>query len=183
MLNLCEGILHKVVLHGWVDVIPYDFNIFVPVCARLFMPKSCREKTQWSQKVYEIAIFKIWFEHFCPCLRVIACAKSCTEIKHNGAKSFGKSPQFYLFIFIHKLTFFLASIFMSRSWNKTLTVLQRAFHKKISIRGHSTTMYLDRILPFPPCVESFYILAWAKQTFLTPSHPHLVHVVIEYPLS
>ena len=51
MLNLCEGILHKVVLHCWVDVIPYDFNIFVPVCARLLMPKSCKDQTQWSQKV------------------------------------------------------------------------------------------------------------------------------------
>ena len=46
--------------------------------------------------------------------------------------------------------------------------------------------YVDRILPFfdpPPCVDSFYTLSVGKNRhFLTPSPPHLVHVVIECPL-
>ena len=36
----------------------------------------------------------------------------------------------------------------------------------------------------PPCVDSFYTLSVDKnKLFLTPSPPHLVHVVIECPLS
>ena len=48
--------------------------------------------------------------------------------------------------------------------------------------------YVDRILPFfdpppPSCVDSFYTLSVDKNGhFLTPSPPHLVHVVIEWPL-
>ena len=45
---------------------------------------------------------------------------------------------------------------------------------------------MDIILPFlthPPCMDSFYILSMDKNRhFLTPSPPHLVHVVIECPL-
>ena len=46
--------------------------------------------------------------------------------------------------------------------------------------------YVDTILLFfdpPPCVDSFYTLNVDKnRDFLTPSSPHLVHVVIEWPL-
>ena len=49
--------------------------------------------------------------------------------------------------------------------------------------------YMDRIMSFfsppppPPCVDSFYTLSVDKNRhFLTPSPPHLVHVVIECPL-
>ena len=44
--------------------------------------------------------------------------------------------------------------------------------------------YVDRILPFsdpPPCVDSFYTLSVDKTDIFLP--PHLVHVVIEWPLT
>ena len=48
--------------------------------------------------------------------------------------------------------------------------------------GGVLNSYLDRILPFfdplPPCVDSFYTLI-VDRHFLTPSPPHLVHVIIE----
>ena len=47
--------------------------------------------------------------------------------------------------------------------------------------------YVDRILPFfdpPPCVDNFHTLSVDKNRhFLTPSPPHLVHVVKECPLT
>ena len=45
---------------------------------------------------------------------------------------------------------------------------------------------MDRILPFfdPLIVDSFYTVSVDKNRhFLTPSPPHLVHVVIEWPLN
>ena len=53
--------------------------------------------------------------------------------------------------------------------------------------GWAFNYYVDRILPFfdppPSCVDSFYTLSVDKKRhFLTPSPPHLVHVVIEWPL-
>ena len=42
--------------------------------------------------------------------------------------------------------------------------------------------YVDTILPPPLCVDSFCTLSVDKNRhFLTPSPPHLVHVVIEWP--
>ena len=55
----------------------------------------------------------------------------------------------------------------------------------IVLRGHSTTTWTEfcRFLPPPPCVDSSYTLGVDKNRyFLTPS-PHLVHVVIEWPLT
>ena len=52
--------------------------------------------------------------------------------------------------------------------------------------GHSTTTWTEfcHLLTPPPCVDSFYTLGVDKNRhFLTPSPPHLVHVVIECPLS
>ena len=59
-------------------------------------------------------------------------------------------------------------------------------YKEIALGAFNN--YVDRILPFfdpnpPPCVDSFYTLSGDKNRhFLTPP-PHLVHVVIECPLS
>ena len=54
-----------------------------------------------------------------------------------------------------------------------------------SIKG-TFNNYVDRILPFfDPCDlrgKFLYPERGQKQTFLTPSPPHLVHVVIEWPL-
>ena len=55
----------------------------------------------------------------------------------------------------------------------------------ILVRGHSTTTWTEfcHFLTPPPCVDSFYTLSVDKNRhFLTPSPPHLVHVVIECPL-
>ena len=45
--------------------------------------------------------------------------------------------------------------------------------------------YVEKILALfdpPPCADSFYIVSVDKNRhFLTPSPPHLVHVVIEWP--
>ena len=46
--------------------------------------------------------------------------------------------------------------------------------------------YVDRFFFWPPpplCGQFLYPEHGQKQTFLTPSPPHIVHVVIEYPLS
>ena len=45
--------------------------------------------------------------------------------------------------------------------------------------------YVDRFLPFftLPCVDSFYTLSVDKQTYFDPLPPHLVNVVIEWPLA
>ena len=52
--------------------------------------------------------------------------------------------------------------------------------------GGAFNTYVDRILPFLTpslCVDSFYTLSVDKnRRFLTPSPPHLIHVVIEGPL-
>ena len=54
------------------------------------------------------------------------------------------------------------------------------------VRGHSTTTWTEFchfLVPPPSCVDSFYTLSVDKyRHFLTPSPPHLVHVVIEWPL-
>ena len=56
----------------------------------------------------------------------------------------------------------------------------------ISTKG-SFNNCVDKSLPFfdppPPCQDGFYTLSVDKNRhFLTPSPPHLVHVVIEWPL-
>ena len=54
-----------------------------------------------------------------------------------------------------------------------------------NIMGHSTTTWTEfcHFLPHPPCVDSFYTLSVDENRhFLTPSPPHLAHVVIEWPL-
>ena len=57
--------------------------------------------------------------------------------------------------------------------------------KSSIVRGHSTTTWTEFchfLTPPPSCVDSFYTLSVDKNRyFLTPS-PHLVHVVIEWPL-
>ena len=53
-------------------------------------------------------------------------------------------------------------------------------------RGHSTTTWTEFcnfLTPLPFVRTVLYPERGQKQTFLTPSPPHLVHVVIEWPLS
>ena len=57
--------------------------------------------------------------------------------------------------------------------------------KSVGPRGHSTTTWTEICHFFtpPPLRGQFlYPERGQKQTFLTPSPPHLVHVVIEWPL-
>jgi hypothetical protein len=52
------------------------------------------------------------------------------------------------------------------------------------IRGHSTTMWTEFCHFLTPllCGQFLYPERGQKQTFLTPSSPHLVHLFIEWPL-
>ena len=53
------------------------------------------------------------------------------------------------------------------------------------LRGHSTTPWTEfyHFLTPPPYVDIFYTLSVDKNIhLLTPFPPHLVHVVIEWPL-
>ena len=53
------------------------------------------------------------------------------------------------------------------------------------IRGQTTkwTKFCHFLTPPPPCVDSVNTLSVDKNRhFLTPSHPHLVHVVVDWPL-
>ena len=59
-------------------------------------------------------------------------------------------------------------------------------HMKYFVRGHSTTTwteFYDFFSPPPPAWTVFIPLAWTKTDILDPLPPHLVHVVIEWPLS
>ena len=60
---------------------------------------------------------------------------------------------------------------------------QQLIHNN-SPRGHSTTTWTEfcHFLTPPPLRGLFMPWAWKKQTFLTPSSPYIVHVVIECPL-
>ena len=79
-------------------------------------------------------------------------------------------------------------------WTPAFSKATRNLHHTFPILGTSSLQkgafnnYMDKILPFfdpnPPCVDSFYTLSVDKNRhFLTPSPPHLVHVVIECPLT
>ena len=54
------------------------------------------------------------------------------------------------------------------------------------LRGHSTTTWTEFchfLMPPPPCMGSFYTLRVDRNRyFLTPSPPHLAHLIIEWPL-
>ena len=52
----------------------------------------------------------------------------------------------------------------------------------LPLRGHSSTMWTEFFDPPSLCRQFLYSERGQKQTFLTPSPPHLVHVVIEWPL-
>ena len=84
--------------------------------------------------------------------------------------------------------------FQKVSWN--LTILQNTYkdcwHIYASlvkhsneVRGHSSTTWTKfcRFLTPPPLRGLFLYLKWGKkQAFFDPLSPHLVHVVIEWPL-
>ena len=60
--------------------------------------------------------------------------------------------------------------------------VQSASVVKGPIRGHSTTTWTEFCHFSTPCVDSFYTLSVDKNIhFLTPSPPHLVHIVNEWP--
>ena len=55
----------------------------------------------------------------------------------------------------------------------------------ICIRGHSTTTYVDRSLPFwtlPPCLDSFYTLSVDKNRLFLPSPPLIIYECIDNKL-
>ena len=66
---------------------------------------------------------------------------------------------------------------------KSIWSLPKFRSKWEEIWGHSTTTWTEIFDPTLLCIQFYTLSVDKNRYFLTPSSPHLIHIVIEWPLS